>query len=52
MQEGFEGWVVGGACDARIKPVAWIVEINDFLPPLAGCGVFKYGDPDDRSVTY
>lgn len=29
---------------------AWIVEINAFLPPLAGCGVFDYSSPADRSV--
>ena len=28
----------------------WIVEVNNFLPPLAGCGLFIYGDASDRAV--
>ncbi len=28
----------------------WIVEINNFLPPLAGSGLFKYRHAADRTV--
>eukprot|EP00128_Syssomonas_multiformis_P014365 Colp12_sorted_trinity150504_noHs@33831 len=28
----------------------FIVEINNFLPPLAGCGLFVYQDDSDRAI--
>lgn len=28
----------------------WVVEVNAFLPPLAGCGLFNYDDPVDRKL--
>lgn len=28
----------------------WLVEINNFLPPLAGCGLFNFYDEHDRAV--
>jgi hypothetical protein len=31
----------------------WIVEVNNFLPPLAGCGLFKYSDIEgDRKILF
>jgi hypothetical protein len=28
----------------------WIVELNNFLPPLAGCGLFDFYDINDRNT--
>lgn len=28
----------------------WVVEVNAFLPPLAGSGLFRYAVPADRAV--
>ena len=39
--------------DFAVSPdlsACWIVELNNFLPPLAGCGVFNFYDEEDRKV--
>eukprot|EP00121_Abeoforma_whisleri_P003056 Awhi_evm1s2746 len=39
--------------DFAVKPDltrCWIVEVNDFLPPLAGSGVFNYHNDIDRMI--
>jgi hypothetical protein len=38
----------GGGGDA--EAACWIVEINAFLPPLAGCGLYRYEDLTDRKL--
>lgn len=40
--------------DFAVSPLlngdVWVVEINNFLPPLAGSGLFHYHDESDRTV--
>ena len=40
----------GGGGGGDEEAACWIVEINAFLPPLAGCGLYRYEDPTDRKL--
>jgi hypothetical protein len=45
-----DNYSVDFAVSPALNGDCWIVEINNFLPPLAGSGLFNYNDSADRQL--
>jgi hypothetical protein len=45
-----DNYSIDFAVDATLNGDAWLVEVNNTLPPMAGSGLFRYADDGDRKL--